>query len=49
MNATTYPAKAVASVLTVSGVSLPVHGGKASLEVSPLPRQGVLLVRLREH
>jgi xylan 1,4-beta-xylosidase len=33
---------------TVSGHSLPVQDGKASLDVSPLPRQGVLLVRLHE-
>jgi xylan 1,4-beta-xylosidase len=40
--------KAAALDQTVSGVSLPVRNGKASLDVSPLPRQGVLLVRLRE-
>jgi xylan 1,4-beta-xylosidase len=40
--------KAGALDQTVSGVSLPVHDGKASLEISPLPRQGVVLVRLRE-
>jgi xylan 1,4-beta-xylosidase len=33
---------------TVSGYSLPVQDGKASLDLSPLPRQGVLLVRLHE-
>ena len=40
--------KAGALDQTVSGDSVPVHDGKASLEVSALPRQGVLLVRLRE-
>jgi xylan 1,4-beta-xylosidase len=40
--------KAGALDQTVSGYSLPVHDGKANLDVSPLPRQGVLLVRLRE-
>jgi xylan 1,4-beta-xylosidase len=40
--------KAGALDQTVSGVSLPVHDGKARLEISPLPRQGVMLVRLRE-
>jgi xylan 1,4-beta-xylosidase len=33
---------------TVSGISLPVRNGKASLDPGSLPRQGVLLVRLRE-
>ena len=34
---------------TVSGYSLPVQNGRANLDISPLPRQGVLLLRLREH
>jgi xylan 1,4-beta-xylosidase len=33
---------------TVPGISLPVRNGKASLDPGSLPRQGVLLVRLRE-
>jgi xylan 1,4-beta-xylosidase len=40
--------KAGALDQTVSGVSVPVHDGKASLEVGPLPRQEVMLVRLSE-
>jgi xylan 1,4-beta-xylosidase len=40
--------KAGALDQTASGVSLPVHDGKASLELRPVPRQGVVLVRLRE-
>jgi xylan 1,4-beta-xylosidase len=40
--------KAGALDQTVPGLSLPVHDGRASLEMSPLPRQGVVLVRLRE-
>jgi xylan 1,4-beta-xylosidase len=33
---------------TVSGYSLPIQNGEAHLDISPLPRQGVLLLRLRE-
>jgi xylan 1,4-beta-xylosidase len=33
---------------TVSGIALPVRNGKASLDPGSLPRQGVLLVRLRK-
>ncbi len=33
---------------TLSGYSLAVQNGRANLDISPLPRQGVLLVRLRE-
>ncbi len=33
---------------TVSGISLPVRNKRASLDPGSLPRQGVLLVRLRE-
>jgi xylan 1,4-beta-xylosidase len=40
--------KAGALEQTVSGYSLLVQNGRANLDVSPLPRQGVLLVRLQE-
>jgi hypothetical protein len=40
--------KAGALEQTVSGFSLQVQNGRANLDVSPLPRQGVLLVRLQE-
>ena len=40
--------KAGALEQTLSGYALPIQDGKARLEVGALPRQGVLLVRLRE-